>query len=123
MKKQLKIAALLFSLGFGFSASNVSAGFIGPEAKPLTTVQTILKNHYDDMRVTVKGYIIKRLSDDKYLFKDETGEIIVDIDEKYMPHNDITPKTLVKIDGEVDVKRKGNKVEIDVHKMEIVKQQ
>ena len=123
MKKQLKIATLLFCLGFCFRASDVKAGFLGPETKSLTTVQAILKNHYDDMRVTIKGYIVKRLSHDKYLFKDETGEIIVDIDEKYMPHDDITPKTLIKIDGEVDVKHKGNKVEIDVHRVEIVKQQ
>ena len=122
MKKQLKITALLFCLGFCFSPSNVIAGFIGPKAKSLTTVQTILKNHYDDMRVSIKGYLVKRLSHDKYLFKDETGEIIVEIDEKYMPHDDITPKTLVKIDGEVDIKHKSGKVEIDVHKVEIVKQ-
>lgn len=122
MKKQLTTAALILSLGFCFDPSNANAGFVGPEAKSSITVKEIMQNHYDDMKVDVKGYLVKRLSHDKYLFKDGTGEIIVDIDEKYMPHTNITPKTLVRIYGEIDVKYKFNKIEIDAHRIEIVKQ-
>ena len=129
MKKQLKIAILIFCLGICFNAFNAKAGFSGPEGmftmnkQSLITIKEILQNHYDDMKVNVQGYIIKRLSPDKYLFKDETTEITVDIDEKYMPYDTITPKTLVRIYGEVEIKHKSGKIEIEAYRVETVKQQ
>ena len=121
MKCFNKKVVLLFFLGF-LSITSADAKFLGPETKNEMNIREIMSSYYDDMKVVVKGYLFKRLSHDKYMFKDGTGEIIVDIDEKYMPDQDITPKTLIKIYGEIDIKsRYGHKVEIDAHKIEIIK--
>ena len=123
MKKQFRALAFLSLFLFCFGVLNANAAFVGPETKSFVTIKEIMQSHYDDMKVEVRGYIVKKLSHDKFLFKDGTGEIIVDIDEKYMPYENITPNTLIKIYGEVDVKYRGNKIEIDAHRIEIVKKQ
>ncbi len=40
-----------------------------------------------------------------------------------MPYDTITPKTLVRIYGEVEIKHKSGKIEIEAYRVEIVKQQ
>lgn len=123
MKKQLKVIVLVLYLGIFLNVHDAGAGFLGPELKSVTTVKEVLQNHYDDMRVTLKGRITKRLSHDKYLFEDGTGEIVVDIDGKYMPYDNITAETLIQINGEVDVEYRGGRggVEIEVYRVEVIK--
>ena len=96
------------------------AQFVGPGLTNVVTVKSILDKPVDDMFVTLKGYIIQKLSHDKYLFKDNSGEIRVDIDEKYFPYGTpITTQTVVMIKGEVD-KDFMTSPEIEVKQLEIV---
>jgi len=69
-----------------------------------STVKTVsqVKNEWDDAWVTVRGNIIKKLSKDKYLFKDSTGEIVVEIDSKYWQGVEVDEKDVVELSGEVD---------------------
>jgi len=69
-----------------------------------STVKTVsqVKNEWDDAWVTVRGNIIKKLSKDKYLFKDSTGEIVVEIDSKYWRGVEVDEKDIVELSGEVD---------------------
>lgn len=76
----------------------------------------------DDTKVQVTGYIVKALGDEKYQFRDSTGSITVEIDDKLLHGKKISAKTPVTLMGEVDVDHKANqavKVEIDVDHVKI----
>ncbi|RZI47619.1 NirD/YgiW/YdeI family stress tolerance protein [Rickettsiales endosymbiont of Peranema trichophorum] len=108
------------------SAGTQHGGFVGPDASSASSIKSVLENGYDDMRVVLQGYITKRLSHDRYMFSDGAKEIVVEIDDEDMPREQITPKTLLKICGEVDLDRGylnplSPKIEIDVKHIEIVK--
>ena len=104
--KKLFIVALL---GF-FSVSNVfAAGFNGQTNK--TSVTEALKRP-DDSYVTIEGNIVKRLSSDKYLFKDSTGTITVEIDNEKWGNTDVSEKDILELSGEIE--RKFNSVHLDV---------
>lgn len=87
-----------------------SGGFVGPNGSSATVESA--KSMRDDTWVTLRGNIVKRLSDDLYLFKDATGTINVDIDHKRWNGVTVTPQDTVEIQGEVD--KDWNSVEIDV---------
>lgn len=98
----------------GFSGPTATqsqgGGFVGPNGSN-TTVESA-KSMRDDAWVTLRGYIVERISDDLYLFKDATGTVNVDIDHKRWNGVTVTPQDLVEIQGEVD--KDWNSVEIDV---------
>ena len=96
-------------------------GFVGPEAGGEMSIKDVLAASYDDMRVILKGHITKRISHDRYLFTDGTGEIMVEIDHRNMPPEQITPKTLVKIYGKVDKDHFPSRIEIEVRVVEVQK--
>ena len=56
----------------------------------------------DDSWVTVRVTIEKRLSDDAYLFRDETGTLSVEIDDKTWQGQSVSPKDKVELQGEID---------------------
>ncbi len=71
-----------------------------------------LKN---DTKVELKGHIVKAIGDEKYQFRDSTGTITVEIDDKLWQGKKVSAKTPVTIVGEVDVDYKPAKhVSIDV---------
>jgi uncharacterized protein (TIGR00156 family) len=111
---------------FNFESAN--ADFKGPQAQNmiqsnqnLTTVQKVLSGSFHGMKVFLKGNITQKISHDKYTFKDSTGEITIDIDQKHMPFEDFSASDTVMIYGEVEMKRKNPRIEIDVDRVEIVK--
>ena len=73
-----------------------------------------LNYSYDDKYITLKGYIVEKLSGEEFLFKDETGKIIIEIDkdEQYLLRN-VNSNTFVEITGEYDHNTfKPNKIDI-----------
>lgn len=73
-----------------------------------------LNYSYDDRYITLKGYIVEKLSDETFLFKDETGKIYIEIDrdEQYLLRN-VDSNTFVEITGEYDHNTfKPNKIDI-----------
>lgn len=97
----------------GFTGPSVSmqkSGYKDPNA-PVTTV-IHAKSLPDDSRVILRGKITERVSDDMYKFKDATGVIDVDIDQKRWNGLSVDPQDTVEIQGEVD--KDWNSVEIDV---------
>jgi len=80
-----------------------------------------LKNARDDEYVTIRGYVVKRIKKDKYLFKDSTGEVILEIDKKINSQlKNVDENTLVEVYGEYD-KEYFARNKIDVKKITIVK--
>ena len=80
----------------------------------MTTVSKAIKIP-DSSYVILQGNIEKQLGDDKYLFKDATGTITVDIDKEKWEGQVITPKDKTEISGELD--KKFNYIKLDVDKV------
>ncbi|WMJ66067.1 YgiW/YdeI family stress tolerance OB fold protein [Klebsiella variicola] len=92
------------------SSTAQAGGFTGPSGA-VTTVANA-KSLRDDTRVTLRGKITERISDDLYKFQDASGVINVDIDHKRWNGVTVGPQDTVEIQGEVD--KDWNSVEIDV---------
>jgi len=93
-------------------------GFTGPNGSKATVESA--KSLRDDAWVTLSGNIVERISDDTYSFKDATGTINVDIDQKRWKGLNVGPQDKVEIQGEVD--KDWNSVEIDVKEIRKVGQ-
>ncbi|WON75771.1 YgiW/YdeI family stress tolerance OB fold protein [Serratia sp. UGAL515B_01] len=85
-------------------------GFSGPSAT-LTTVDKV-KSMGDDTWVMLQGNIEQRVGDELYTFRDATGTITVEIDQKRWNGLSVGPKDKVQIEGKVD--KEWSNVEIDV---------
>ena len=78
----------------------------------VTPVKQALKMR-DDSIVILRGNIARRIGDDKYLFRDATGEIVVEIDDEDWGGVTAGPKDTLELSGEID--RDFNKVKVDVY--------
>lgn len=96
------------------------AQYTGPSATPTyQSVAEVLKNPVDDAQVALAGHLLRKVSNDKYIFSDGTGEIRVDIDHKRFPATPINEKTRIQIRGEVE-KDFLESAEIDVDSLTVV---
>jgi uncharacterized protein (TIGR00156 family) len=55
-----------------------------------------------DAVVYLSGFIIKQIGKEKYVFRDDTGLIRVEIDEKNMPNEPFDDRTRVMVRGELE---------------------
>ncbi len=78
------------------------------------------KDKDDNTLVVMQGQIVKALGDDKYMFTDETGEIILDIDQDDFNNVTVTEGEIIQITGDVD-KELMKPTEIDVKQIKKVK--
>jgi uncharacterized protein (TIGR00156 family) len=100
--------------------SSAHAQYVGPSStKSLSTVAETLKNPIDDQEILFRGKLLKKLSSDKYLFSDGTGEIRIEIDNDDFPGQKISESTVVEIYGEIE-KDLLETPEIDVERLTIV---
>lgn len=125
MKKLLTLSALIaFSAptfaGFQGNTANTNAnsngGFV-TSSKHQSQVKTVAqaKKAEDDRNVVLTGYITKQIANEKYNFKDRTGQITVEIDDELWNGLTVNPKTKVKLYGQVD--HDNGRVEIDVKRI------
>ncbi|WP_421321487.1 YgiW/YdeI family stress tolerance OB fold protein [Aeromonas veronii] len=61
-----------------------------------------VKSQRDESWVTLQGKLAKRLGEDSFMFRDFTGEIMVEIDDESWVGQEISPNDTVRISGEVD---------------------
>ena len=106
----------------GMMASSASfAGFIAdapvaPQNADVIVSVAQVKKMRDDTPVIVQGNIIQRMGDEKYLFRDGTDSVIVEIDDEDWGGVDVRATDTVKLYGEVDASM--FKTEIDVDRIE-----
>lgn len=129
MKKTL-IALMFTGLSFGAFAQQpgfVSSdgqqsysvgGFSGPTASAETSVAEAKKQR-DDAWVVLEGNIIRQVGHELYEFRDNSGTVFVEIDDKYWMGQSVSPTDKVRIEGEVD--KDWNSVEIDVKNIRVLK--
>jgi uncharacterized protein (TIGR00156 family) len=100
------------------SFANAQEGFRGP-GPDIVTVD-VAKSLKDDYPVVLRGKIERFLGDEKYLFADETGNIIVEIDDRLWRGISIDQNDLVEITGEVD--RGFTRIEIEASGIRVMPQ-
>ena len=119
MKKIIAILVLAlvcaaFVSAQGFTGDKAAKGGFSDgtnSASAITTVAQALKMK-DDTYATLRGNIVKQVKHEKYLFKDATGEIIVEIDDDDWGGVTVGPNDTVELIGEID--KDFNKIEFDV---------
>src|SRR5690554_8146802 len=114
---------LLSTIGIAASllALPVAAQYVGPSSNTSQQKQVseILKNPVDDEDVTLQGHLLRKLSDEKYVFSDGSAEIVAEIDDDDFPGQPVDETTKVELVGEVDTSRR-RPPEIDVDSVRIV---
>lgn len=95
-----------YGQGYGGGFQDDETSYAAP-----TPIKKVLRMR-DDSYVTIRGKITRRLTDDNFLFADETGQIVVEIDYEDWGGVTASPKDTLELTGEVD--RDFNKVKLDV---------
>ena len=111
----LGLSANAFAAGFQGQAN--MGGFQGPGLQPSSVAEALKLN--DDTPVVLVGQIEKSLGGEKYLFKDATGSVTVEIDNEDWRGVNVTPKDTIVLQGEVD--KDFFKTEIDVDSVALKK--
>lgn len=118
MRKLLLVSALMLgsSLAFaqftGPSTDNVQAEVANKLENVLSVEQA--RHLKDDTKVILEGKIVEHLGGDKYRFKDQSGEITIEIDHDDWRGVKVGPEDTVVIYGEVDHHRhKPTDIDVD----------
>lgn len=82
--------------------STVFAGFTGTSnTLNLSSVKS-LEGLKDSSIVKAEGHIVSHKKEDYYIFKDATGEIIIEIPDRVFNDMTITPEDKIHITGELE---------------------
>ncbi len=120
MKKLLAVL-LCCSVVFPALAKKHNKGFVFiPENVTIESVENV-KTKSDDTIVVMQGQIAKALGDEKYLFTDKTGEIIIEIDNEDFDGMTVSAGEIIEITGEVD-KDMMKPAKVDVKSIKKVKE-
>lgn len=117
MKKILMLLVAIIAIS-SFSIANAALGGFQDTNSIKSTVEEALKMN-DNSYVTLQGTILRRLSNEDYLFKDQTGSMTVEIDSDKWLGQYINPNDQVEISGEIE--RKFNSVKLDVETIKKIK--
>ncbi len=110
------IRKIMTGLAVLLLAASAFAGFKGPGATARTATVKEAMTMPDDSEVVLTGHLVKKLQDEHYLFRDDTGTIEVEIEDETFRGQDGAPQDKIKIAGEVDLD--GRRVSVDVDRVE-----
>ena len=111
MKHSLPLVALC-AVAFAANADPNSGGFKGPDNLKLITVAEAI-DLPEDTHVKLVGYIVKSLGDEAYEFKDDTGTLVVEIDDDDWHGAQVGPTDRVELAGEIDREWRETGVDVD----------
>lgn len=109
--KKISVLLLILVVSSGIVFAGID-GFKGNLIKKTSVAEALKMN--DDTYVTVQGNIVKKLSDDMYLFKDATGSMNVEIDKDKWKGVSADTKDLLELTGEVEKKYNSTKLDVDM---------
>ena len=102
------------------AALPAQAQFTGPAARGAEVTVEAARAARVDSYVTVRGTIASHLRGDYYLFRDATGEIRVEIEDRVWAGRAVGPDTPVVLRAEVDRNAAGT-VSLWVQSLEVVR--
>ena len=114
MNKIFSAVALTTALMFSLSAN---AQFQAPAQAPITVEQA--KDMPDDAFIVLEGNITQQMGDEKYMFQDPSGTIVVEIDNEDWRGVKVNPSDVVVITGTLD--KDFMEVEVDVDTVNLKK--
>lgn len=118
MNRRFTLALLATSLSL--LSTGAFAQYTGPGATSAVTTVAEARDQRDDQPVVLQGTLVAKIGHERYRFKDATGEIDVEIDDKNLPsHQAVSATTVVELHGEVDTHR-FKPTDIDVDHVRIV---
>lgn len=96
-------------------------GFLGPASGSQAETAAQAKNLPDNAPVALTGNIVSKVagSKKKYVFKDGSGEIIVEISPKIFRGRTVTPADTVRVSGKID-QDFGKEAELEAKDLEII---
>lgn len=97
----------------------VQAQFVGGPST-VTTVKNLLDNGRDDQLATLEGFLVQQVKHEKYIFRDDTGEVLVEIDDEVFMGQRVDPKTKIRIKGEFE-REFMEKDKVDVHSLTVIR--
>lgn len=115
---KLIITAALLSLSLPLLAQTGQP--MGPEHGYTPMTLSEAKSAADDSLVSIRGFIVKRLSDDEYLLKSANETLTVEIDDHLWQGIQITDKHEVEIKGEID--QDWDRTELEADKLNVLPQ-
>ena len=121
MAKHSLFSKVTLALALGSVTAAAVAQYVAPgKYTSAQTVGEVLRDPVDDRPVTLTGKLVQQTGRETYLFRDDTGEIRVEIDAEAFPANQpVNADTRVQIHGEVE-KRRARKPVIDVERLQLV---
>lgn len=118
MNRRLTLA--LFATSLSLLSAGAYAQYTGPGATSAVATVAEARDQRDDQPVVLQGTLVAKIGHERYRFKDATGEIDVEIDDKDLPsHQAVSATTVVELHGEVDTHR-FKPTDIDVDHVRIV---
>ena len=106
-----------FQDGSRENAPGPQGGFSGPGIGVSTAAQALKMR--DDTFVLLQGNITRSIGKERYIFRDDTGEITVDIDSDIWQGRTVTPEMKVELYGEID-KEYFDDIEVDVSRLAVL---
>lgn len=105
MKKTLILTTLMASLALAtpIAMAHHTPEHTAQQSRELAKDVKTAKKRADGAPVELKGSLIKKIGDEKYIFKDRTGKITVEIDDDLMQGRKLDKKQVVTLIGEVDI--------------------
>ena len=114
MKKVLFLSTALICSFATLALAQTNGGFIGNSENITITTVNQIENLADETYVTMQGNITSQVGHEKYMFKDSTGTIKVEIDDDDWHGLTVGPEDRIQIQGEVDKSwTKPTKIEVD----------
>ncbi|AWH26441.1 NirD/YgiW/YdeI family stress tolerance protein [Stenotrophomonas sp. YAU14D1_LEIMI4_1] len=109
------LAIALIATPLAIVSSTAHAQYTGPGATRAVTTVAEARTQHDDQPVVLQGTLVAKIGHERYRFKDATGEIDVEIDDKDLPsHQAVSATTVVELHGEVDTHRfKPTDIDVD----------
>lgn len=106
------------SFGGTNATQTKKGGFISNTPK-FTVAQA--KKAKDDTRVVLQGKIIREVEHEKYEFADDTGVILIDIDDKIWRGLSVSSDDLIEIEGYIDDDDVFEPIEVEVKRINKLK--
>jgi uncharacterized protein (TIGR00156 family) len=107
MKMNKTFAAFILAALFAIAAAHGQGGFTGPGGRansrgPRTVTVNQARLLPDDSIVILTGKIVVAMGDEWYKFRDETGEILVEIDRRVWRGLTVGENDRIEITGKLD---------------------
>jgi len=112
-KKTVFFLLVLFLLLAVFSINAQQGGYKGPGIDVISIAEA--KTLRDEAPVMLRGKIERFLGDKKYLLSDNTGTIVIEIENRLWQTLSVDENDLVEITGEID--RNFRRIEVEVERI------